>query len=622
MLQERDGQPLEENLLRLLRRSEDHLPRLSPEKKAAMLASLKEKQASLSPSRSPASEAAETALEEQGHSSAGWRAKERADGAGGVRKGVLADAGRAWGALRDAAAAAWTSICWRTGAANPRSAAFLYLQRMKVGLCYSASITVHAVVLLALAGVRIPWLHPAADAETEVQVVGITGQDGLPVDRALIDEIFGPAPASWSKAPDEEARPPSMEHPSMASAVPELARPAVGPAVNDRAQEEMEQLLEEESPVQKSLYAQAPDRVVRPVLGDDLSVVVRGNLSGLALHLGGFGGRRGVSARMRIAALGGGSRETEAAVEAALAFLARMQREDGRWSSAPDGQFESGAAGPADLAVTGLALLAFEGAGHTEIAGKYRRVVQKAVKWLREQQSHDGAWTHGGMMYGHGICTMAMAEAYGMARDRSQALEAAQAGVDYIVRVQGPTGGFGYAGPGGDMSVTGWQILAIKSARVAGLRVPEETVERMKDFLDAMLDPATGVTGYTVRGQGSPAMTAAGLCCRLFLGQNAPEDALVQKVADALSQTGPQVQQEYFLYYGTLGLFQVGGKRWEKWNSGFAASLAGRQVRAGRYAGSWDTKGTQYGGNGGRIYVTCMAALSLEVYYRYLPMFR
>lgn len=96
----------------------------------------------------------------------------------------------------------------------------------------------------------------------------------------------------------------------------------------------------------------------------------------------------------------------------------------------------------------------------------------------------------------------------------------------------------------------------------------------------------------------------------------------MQKIADVISTTGPQIGSEYYLYYGTLGMYQMGGKRWETWNAGFSMPLVDRQVRQGKYAGSWEPAGTQFGGHGGRVYVTCMYTLCLEVYYRYLPVYR
>lgn len=333
-----------------------------------------------------------------------------------------------------------------------------------------------------------------------------------------------------------------------------------------------------------------------------------------------FGLRRNALTRARAANAGGGGLATESAVEAGLAFLARHQLADGHWSSAPDGEFEKGSEGRYDIAITGLALLTFQGAGHTETTGKYQENVRKSVQYLIQAQAEDGSWMQKGMMYGHGICALAMSEAFGLSGAQSEARVAAQAGIDFIARIQGSHGGISYHGAGRDTSVTGWQIIACKSASAAGLAVPAETLARFEMYLDDMVDPATGVTGYNFRGQGSPAMTSVGLACRLFLGQSRNNE-LIGKIAERISQAGP-TPDEYHLYYGTLGLFQFGGPKWEKWNRQFAIPLVRKQVSKGRLKGSWEPLQSAYGKDAGRVYVTAMHILCLEVYYRYLPVYR
>jgi hypothetical protein len=358
-------------------------------------------------------------------------------------------------------------------------------------------------------------------------------------------------------------------------------------------------------------------------MGEDLLVSVGGNSPGGPRDgaMGSYHSRRSPQTRVQALRKGGGSNATEDAVLRGLAFLAKYQQPDGHWSSSPD-EFDKGAKGPNDVAITGLSLLAFLGAGHTEDFGKYRDVVSRAVNYLRRVQESNGAWIFGGRMYGHGICTMAMSEAYGMAGGNSRAGHAAQLGIDFIVETQGENGGFGYTGPGDDTSVTGWQIMACKSAVTSGLDVPEHTLRGFEAFLDAQMDPETGVTGYRARGQGSEAMTSVGLVCQVFLGRDPKRAPSLLKAADRILKTGPSMNDVYYLYYATLGMFQTGGDRWKEWNSRFAMDVVGRQVRNGRFAGSWDWQGIRYAEQGGRIYVAAMNVLCLEVYYRYLPVYK
>jgi len=335
----------------------------------------------------------------------------------------------------------------------------------------------------------------------------------------------------------------------------------------------------------------------------------------------GYGLRQDRRQKARALRDAGGNRATERAVLAGLAFLAKYQQPDGHWSSATE-HFDKGMKGQNDVAITGLSLLAFLGAGHTEVHGKHKDVVREAVNYLRRVQGSDGSWMYGGRMYGHGICTMAMSEAYGMAGECSRAGNAAQAGIHFIVKRQGDNGGFGYTGPGQDTSVTGWQIMACKSAIMSGLDVPDDTIARFEKFLDAKMDPTTGVTGYRQRGAGSDAMTSVGLVCRLFLDQDPEDTPVLAKAADRIMKSGPSLNDVYYLYYGTLGLFQMGGERWKEWNGKFAMETVARQLKRGRFAGSWNRRGVRHAERGGSIYVTSMYVLCLEVYYRFLPMYK
>lgn len=329
----------------------------------------------------------------------------------------------------------------------------------------------------------------------------------------------------------------------------------------------------------------------------------------------------------------GGSSQTENAVLAGLKFLARYQQSDGRWSASAEG-FHRGVAHGYDQAVTGLALLAFLGAGHTESTGKYHALVSNAVSYLRRVQSEDGAWrgTGGHFMYIHGICTMAMSEAFGMAGPKSQAGDTAQKGINFIVENMGDKGadigGFGYNGPGNDTSVTGWQIMACKSAKVAGLKIPQEAFDKFKKYFDTAGDSTTGTTGYrsTAPGSGSIAMTAVGQVCRLFMGQKPKETPFLIKSADLIDKAGPNLANSYSLYYGTLAQFQMGdkvnsNKYWTNWNNKFALESVARQMKTGSMAGSWPMVESE-AKTAGPCYVTAMNILCLEVYYRYLPVYQ
>lgn len=315
----------------------------------------------------------------------------------------------------------------------------------------------------------------------------------------------------------------------------------------------------------------------------------------------------------------GGSKAAYDAVLAGLAWLAQAQESDGRWDMKKWG----GTAGD-DVGATGLALLAFLGAGHTERDGKYNYVVRRGLSWLIKSQSSSGKLPYR-TFYCMGMGAMALSEAYAMGGNPTVG-RAAQRAIEFICQQQAksPSGGFGYGGPGNDMSVTHWQLMAMKSALVAGLRLPPKAISRSKKFLDLSFN-ANGSSDYRADGNpsnsGSPAVSAAGLMCRQFFGwpRNDPE---VLKSAKFIRSIGPHITNLYYLYIGTLAMFQMGSPYWDEWNRKFRDKLISQQIKKGAFRGSWDPDKYTFGKRGGRVYTTAMAILSLEVYYRFLPVYK
>jgi hypothetical protein len=326
----------------------------------------------------------------------------------------------------------------------------------------------------------------------------------------------------------------------------------------------------------------------------------------------------------------GGSPATESAVEAALRWLARHQAADGHWDTR-----KLEASQMYDVGVTGLATLAFLGAGHTEKSGQFRDNVLRAVAWLIKQQKADGAIGNpGGGKFGyeHAIAGLALAEAYGMANSPATR-EAAQKAVDWsVTKHQVPYSGWRYsAKEPADTSVSGWFIMQLKSAKVAGLKVDHVGFQGATKFLDEVTG-ANGASSYMKERGADQRMTAVALVGRQFMGVP-NSDPLLGKAADfMLKQEMPEWKASdygtfYYWYYGTLGLFQMGGDRWKTWNEKLKPVLIDNQCKGGPMDGtandkdgSWDLLGS-LDQRAGRAYTTAMGALSLEVYYRYLPMY-
>ena len=333
----------------------------------------------------------------------------------------------------------------------------------------------------------------------------------------------------------------------------------------------------------------------------------------------------------------GGSDATEKAVALALKWLAdRQNKQTGAWSlmHGPD---NPGKRIQSLNAATGLALMCFLGAGQTHLEGEYKETVFNGLSFLiRNIKPHGGqlGWYvgSGGQgpddMYSHGIATIALCEAYGMTKDLAL-LEAAQAGVNFIKYAQNPdTGGWHYGPKGqGDTSVVGWQMMALKSASMAGIPVDITVVRKANFFLDQMAWDRGTAYHYdfnSVRvGAGyNSACTACALLCRMYSGMPKDNESLKAIVAK-FDKAGPNPTHVYYNYYATQVMKQIGGKEWERWNEKMRDQLVGMQVQSGPATGSWywEDEHRHSTEQGGRFYTTCMATMILEVYYRYLPIY-
>lgn len=331
----------------------------------------------------------------------------------------------------------------------------------------------------------------------------------------------------------------------------------------------------------------------------------------------------------------GGSDATEKAVAMALKWLAdRQNKQTGAWSLA-HGPDNPGRRVQSVNAATGLALMCFLGAGQTHLEGEYKETVFGGLSFLiRNIKPHNGqlGWYVGGAgqgpddMYSHGIATIALCEAYGMTRDLAL-LEAAQAGVNFLTYAQNPeTGGWHYSPKGrGDTSIVGWQMMALKSAAMAGISVDINVVRKANFFLDQMAWDGGTAYHYDFNSVNSkagynPSCTACALLCRMYSGLPKDNDGLKAIVAK-FDKSGPSASNTYYNYYATQVMKQVGGEPWDRWNQKMRDQLLGMQVQSGPSAGSWYWEDGHSTAEGGRFYTTCMATMILEVYYRYLPIY-
>jgi len=325
----------------------------------------------------------------------------------------------------------------------------------------------------------------------------------------------------------------------------------------------------------------------------------------------------------------GGTGATEAAVQLGLEWLARNQKKQGQWSLV--GPYSDGAIEENETAATAMALLAFQGAGITHRRGRFKENVARGWQWLLEEQDADGCFYHEGpfnhRFYTQAQCTIALCELYGMTKDE-KFKEPAERAVQYLLKSQSSEGGWRYSPQSdSDLSVTGWVVMALQSARMAYLAVPEDTFRRIERFLDRVAHEGGSRYCYQRGYEPSATMTAEGLLCRQYLGWPRNDDRLIAGVeyitrkSNLINYDKPNV---YYWYYATQVCHHMEGEYWKRWNEVMRQEVPEHQVKVGREKGSWDPmkpRRDEWADHGGRLYVTCLSIYMLEVYYRHLPLY-
>ncbi|MHC4940828.1 MAG: prenyltransferase/squalene oxidase repeat-containing protein [Planctomycetota bacterium] len=395
-----------------------------------------------------------------------------------------------------------------------------------------------------------------------------------------------------------------------------------------------------------------PDNEPEGVEGDS-SGPLEGPFDNAAPGLGGYaGGGKGKGGNTRLRGHKHGRGPTQDIVMLGLQWLADHQDEDGKWDcddfmkhDPADDRCDGPGNALYDTGVSGLALLAFLGAGYTDRGSskdKFVRTVRRGLRHLIRVQDEDGCFgsrSAKAFLYNHGIATLAMAEAFWLTRNPLYK-RPAQRGLDFIARARNSYGAWRYEPRGGenDLSVTGWMVMALKSGKYAGLLIDPDAFEGARRFVDKMTDPEFGQAGYDSPGGGparpegmqehfpaekSASMTAVAILTRIFLGEK-PTSEMIRKGTQICMERLPTWNKDdgsidmYYWYYGTLAIFQVGGKPWRAWNKAMVPAIVKSQHprKSGARTGSWDPIGP-WGHDGGRVYSTALMVMCLEVYYRY-----
>ena len=230
-----------------------------------------------------------------------------------------------------------------------------------------------------------------------------------------------------------------------------------------------------------------------------------------------------------------------------------------------------------------------------------------------------------GIPWARSVAAFTDSQAWSMRRVNSVRLRAGLLkAIRFTIRQQGEDGGWRYArGQVGDVSMFGWHLMSLKSAEIAGVQLPKPVRDRMYRFINSMRQGRRGgLFGYRLGEKVSPVMTAEALFCQQMLGFKRDTSRNTESVRYLMDNL-PRLSKLnlYYWYYGTLAMYQYGGKPWERWNAAVRDTLIAEQVQNGRLAGSWDPNGP-WGRYGGRLYSTALATLTLEVYYRLLPLYQ
>jgi hypothetical protein len=336
---------------------------------------------------------------------------------------------------------------------------------------------------------------------------------------------------------------------------------------------------------------------------------------------------------------GGGATKAdqlEGAVYRALNWLQKNQNEDGSWG------------GSYKASMTGLALLTMLAHGETQTSKQYGETVQKGVQWLMDTgRKNKNVFSAQHPEYQHAIATYALAEDYALTQigDLLTVLEGA---VEKIVTSQSPTGAweYGYNNKmsrpderplGGDLSISGWNIQALKAAKNAGVRVKglDECMRKALDFCKAVYDDKTHRFGYAKKGGGSDGLLGVGILSMMFLGAGDSKEArgAIREASGRIKCDWTKAGEgsSYIWYYITQAMFQGGGSYWVSWNREFRDTLLKNQVADGHWTvpGSRedvppaDAKWKQVANpKDSPVYHTTMLCMMLEVYYRFLPTFK
>ena len=315
--------------------------------------------------------------------------------------------------------------------------------------------------------------------------------------------------------------------------------------------------------------------------------------------------------------------ETEPArdksIRRALSFLRAAQRADGSLGD----DFRS--------ANTSLAIMAHLAAGHTPDDLQFGPWIRRSIDYVLTMQDENGYFgsKDGGRMYGHGICTLMLAEALGMTRD-DELDERIRVAVERAVAVTvnaakvpksgGHEGGWRYQPQEAvsDMSLTGWQLMSLHATQQVGITVPGEVITNAVAYAKRMTN-ADGMVGYDAPGQDHSDLRGMALLALAIGDQlDAPEVGRVvdRIIKDPVKWSGPWLF--YRVYYDSVGLSRAAPSLWD----GYATTLESVLIDHQSPDGSWPAPPGDNEAGYGVTYRTTLSVLALAVNKHVLPAYQ
>jgi len=315
-------------------------------------------------------------------------------------------------------------------------------------------------------------------------------------------------------------------------------------------------------------------------------------------------------------------REVDQAIEKALEYLSERQLPNGSWRIDNIGE---------STAATSMAIMAFLAGGHVPGEGPYGGQIEHGIRWVLDHQESNGILIHKtshGPMYSHGISTLMLAEVVGMleVEDAARARGALERAVRLILEAQvipkndRQIGGWRYqpSSRDSDLSVTGWQLLALRAAKDIGCDVPAESIDLAVEYVKKCATRDGRGFAYQPGSGATPTRTGTGITCLEVCGVHKSEEAT--NGANHLLKDPLKYRDSYFfygVYYCSVGLYKMGGKYWEQGREDLFSILIEKQEANG----SWSSGNASERRQGG-VYTTSMAVLALAIEYRYLPIYQ